>query len=85
MTRKLILLLAILFVSAVPAHARGGHGSHGHHHHHRFHSFGGFYSSVPDNYPCWWEREHWVDQLYGDRYGNTTTVREWVPGRWMCW
>lgn len=94
MIRKLILVLAILAVAAtpLPAHARGGgHGSHGHdghhhgHHHGHFHHFGGLYTPFPYDYPCWWERGHWVDQLYMDKYGYTTTVSQWVPGQWMCW
>ncbi len=96
MIRTLILVLAILAVAAapLPAHARGGgHGSHGHHGHHhghhhgQFHHFGGLYAYTPFpyDYPCWWERGHWVDQLYMDKYGYTTTLSQWVPGQWMCW
>ena len=99
MIRKFILAVAILAVAALPVHARGaghvsggGHGSHGHHGHHEhhhghFHHFGALYAYAPfPYYPnCWWEEGHWIDQLYMDKYGNTTTVLQWVPGQWMCW
>ena len=78
----------------------GGHGSsgshsHGHHgHHHPVHLFGGFpfwgfpfggvYTQFPYGYPCWWDEGHWVNQLYGDRYGNSIDVLEWIPGRLIC-
>jgi len=76
----------------------GGHGSHGGHghsgHHHHSHPFGGFlfgvlpggpfFTQFPYGYPCWWDEGHWVGQVYEDKYGNSTYVPEWVPGRWQC-
>jgi hypothetical protein len=87
MIRKLVLALAILLVAAVPAQARGGgHGSHGHHGHHgHSHHFGGFYAPYPYGYVNCWQEGHWVNQLYVDKYGNSTNVAQWVPGQWGCW
>ncbi len=87
MIRKLILALAILLVAAVPAQARGGgSGSHGHHGHHRhFHHSGVFYAPYPYGYVNCWQEGQWVDQLYVDKYGNSTNVPQWVAAQWGCW
>jgi hypothetical protein len=92
MIRTLILALVMLAVATVPARARGGdghgsHSGHGHHHghhHHLSHFAGGLYGSFPYGYPCWWEEGRWVNQRYGDKYGNYTDVLEWVSGHWVC-
>ena len=93
MIRRLMLALAILITAAGPGHTGGGGGSHGshgqpghrHHHRHHFHQFVGVYALYPFYPNCWWEEEHQESQLYMDRYGNSTSVPEMVPGRWMCW
>jgi hypothetical protein len=75
--------------------SHGGHGHSSHHHrHHHFHHFsvfpfsvlpvGPFFTQFPYGYPCWWDEGHWVGQVYEDKYGNSTYVPEWVPGRWKC-
>ncbi len=90
MIRKLFLVLAILAVLVTPRPAQGrggGHGGHGHHHggHHRGHHVSGLiYAPFPYGPSCW-EEGHWIDQLYMDRYSNSTSVRLWVPPHWGCW
>lgn len=86
MIRKLILALAILLVAAVPAQARGGgSGSHGHHGHRHLHHSDVFYAPYPYGYVNCWQEGQWVDQLYVDKYGNSTNVPQWVPAQWGCW
>lgn len=93
MIRKLFLVLAILAVLVTPRPAHGGgggHSGHGHHHgHHRAHHghrFSGLiYAPFPYGFPCWAEEGFWIDQLYMDRYGNSTYAPLWVPPRWGCW
>jgi hypothetical protein len=83
--------LALLATVAGPglAAARGGHGVSGHHHgggpHRRVHHFVGVYAPFPYGYPCWTQEGGWIDQVYMDRYGHSTTVTRWVPGREVCW
>ena len=86
MIRRLFLILAILAVMLMPkpAHGRGGaHGGHQHRHHgHRF--IGVIDAPFPYVSSCW-EDGHWVEQLYMDRYGNSTYVPLWVLPHWGCW
>jgi len=94
------LIIATLAFTVVPARGGAGHGSHGWHghsgyHHHHFHHFVGFpfiafplivpfFPFFPYGYPCVWEEGHWEDQVYEDKFGNSTHVPTWVPGQWLC-
>ncbi len=88
MIRKLGLVLVILavLVTPRPAHGGGEHGGHSHDHgHHRGHHIVGLiYAPFPYG-PLCWEEDHWTNQFYMDRYGNSTSMPLWVPPHWGCW
>src|SRR5262249_27245398 len=100
MGRKLLLVLLILAVVAmpVPALARG-HKSHGG----PFVSVDIFagpyvpapypaYYAYPVPYPyyayappaCSWQPGYWVNRPYVDTWGRYTYVQQWVPAQYVC-
>jgi hypothetical protein len=85
MIRKLMLVIALLAVAAVPAQAREREFRGGHERferHERFEHRGpvfGFYGPA-----CSWQAGYWVNQPYVDVYGNYTYAPQWVPPQYVC-
>ncbi len=84
MIRKLILVLAILTVAAVPPQAREHEFGGGHERFEHFERFHHFYSYAYAP-RCWWQEGYWANQPYVDAYGRYSYAPQWVPGQWVCY
>ena len=100
MVRKLVLLMTILALAAVPVPAlardhahhgghdgRGGRGHHQRFEHFRGRPFIGFYAFPPFAYVeprCFWQPGYWVNQPYVDQWGRYAYVPQWVPAQRIC-
>ena len=91
MIRKLVLILVILAMTAIPlpalARDRGHEGRHEFHdEHERFeHSRAFVYSYPYYGSACYWQPGYWVNQLYADGSGGYTYVPQWVPTQYVCY
>jgi hypothetical protein len=90
MVRKVMLALALLLVTVVPAHAleRQVRDWRGQFEHDRFHRFERFHSTNPYAYvhtpQCYWQPAYWMNQVIPNAYGGYAYVPQFVPGQWIC-
>jgi hypothetical protein len=96
MVRKLVLLVMILALAAVPVPALARDGGHhgrqdfrGHRRVEHFHGrpFIGLYAFPSYAYVqprCYWQAGYWVNQPYVDAWGRYAYVPQWVPAQWIC-
>ena len=92
MVRKLILVLAMLAVAAVPAQAveRELRGGHDRVEQERFRGVerpnGRAFtrSGYVDTPQCYWQPAYWVNHVYPNGYGGHAYVPQFIPGQWVC-
>lgn len=99
MIRKLILVLVILAMAAVPVPALALDGGRDGRHefrggHERFGRFQRPFIGFGYSYPyyaytppaCYWQEGYWgPNQPYIDQYGFERFTPAWIPGQWVCY
>ena len=100
MIRKLVLVMTILALAAVPAPAlawdgghrghevRGGHERFGHFHRPLIGLYSYPYYPYPYDSPpaCYWQEGYWgPNQPYIDQYGFERFEPVWIPAQWVCY